>query len=96
MPLPNFLRRKKTDHEAERRARLLKFGRIVDGTILDTGIDDAGAVRQIYYRYEVSGVEYESSQLLDEEQRHRESSYFPGAFVTIRYDPHQPGNSVVV
>ena len=96
MPLPNFLRRKKTDPEAERRARLLKFGRIVDGTILDTGIDDSGSVRQIYFRYVVSGVEYESSQLLEEEQRRHESSYFPGASITIRYDPHQPGNSVVV
>ncbi|HYJ48000.1 MAG TPA: DUF3592 domain-containing protein [Pyrinomonadaceae bacterium] len=96
MPLSNLFRRKKTDPEAERRARLLLNGRIADGTILDTGNDDSGAVRQIYYRYEVSGVEYESSQLLGEEQRQHESNYFPGATVTIRYDPHQPGNSVVV
>ena len=96
MPLSNLFRRKKSDPEAERRARLLANGRITDGTILDTGNDEAGAVRQIYFRYEVSGVEYESSQLLDEEQRRRESTYFPGASVTIRYDPHHPGNSLVV
>jgi len=96
MPLRNLFRSKKGDPEAERRARLLRNGRIADGIILDTGNDDAGAIRQIYFHYEVSGVEYESSQLLDSGQLQRQSEYFPGAHVTIRYDPHQPGNSVVV
>ena len=96
MPLLNLFRSKKGDPEAERRARLLRNGRIADGIILDTGNDDAGAIRQIYYHYEVSGVEYESSQLLDQGQLQRQMEYFPGAHVTIRYDPRQPGNSVVV
>jgi hypothetical protein len=96
MPLSNMFRRKKVDAEAERRARLLSSGRIADGIIVDTGNDDAGAIRQIYYSYEVSGVEYESSQLLDNDQRQREMNYAPGASVTIRYDPRQPGNSIVV
>ena len=96
MPLSNLFRRKKTDPEAERRARLLASGRITEGTVIDTGNDDSGAIRQVYYRYEVSGVEYESSQLLGEEQRRSEIDYAPGARVTIRYDPRQPGNSVVV
>ncbi|MDT5120745.1 MAG: hypothetical protein QOC96_227 [Acidobacteriota bacterium] len=96
MPLSNMFRRKKVDAEAERRARLLSSGRIADGVIVDTGNDDAGAIRQIYYSYEVSGVEYESSQLLDNDQRQREMNYAPGASVTIRYDPRQPGNSIVV
>ena len=96
MPLSNMFRRKKVDAEAERRARLLSSGRIADGIIVDTGNDDAGAIRQIYYSYEVSGVEYESSQLLDDDQRQREMNYAPGASVTIRYDPRQPGNSIVV
>jgi len=91
-----MFRRKKVDAEAERRARLLSSGRIADGIIVDTGNDDAGAIRQIYYSYEVSGVEYESSQLLDNDQRQREMNYAPGASVTIRYDPRQPGNSIVV
>lgn len=96
MPLSNLFRRKKVDADAERRARLLKSGRIADGIIVDTGNDDAGAIRQIYYSYEVSGVEYESSQLLDDEQRQREANYAPGASIIIRYDPRQPGNSIVV
>jgi len=96
MSLSNMFRRKKVDAEAERRVRLLSSGRIADGIIVDTGNDDAGAIRQIYYSYEVSGVEYESSQLLDNDQRQREMNYAPGASVTIRYDPRQPGNSIVV
>lgn len=96
MPLSNLFRRKKADPEAERRARLLQGGRITEGVIIDTGNDDSGAIRQIYFRYEVSGVEYESSQLLNDEQRQSEANYAPGARVAIRYDPHRPGNSVVV
>jgi Protein of unknown function (DUF3592) len=96
MPLSNLFRRKKPDPEVERRARLLQMGRITEGVIIDTGNDDSGAIRQIYFHYEVSGVEYESSQLLSDEQQERAADYFPGARVTIRFDPHRPGNSLVV
>jgi hypothetical protein len=96
MPLSNLFRRKKADPEAERRSRLLQHGRITEGVIIDIGSDDSGVVRQVYFHYEVSGVEYESSQLLSDEQSSRESDYSPGARVTIRYDPHRPGNSLVV
>jgi hypothetical protein len=96
MPLSNLFRKKKADPELERRTRLLQGGRITEGVIIDTGNDDFGDVRQVYFSYEVSGVEYESSQLLNDEQRERELDYSPGARVTIRYDPHRPTNSVVV
>jgi len=96
MPLSNLFRKKKADPEVERRGRLLQGGRITEGVIIDIGSDDSGAVRQVYFSYEVSGVEYESSQLLNDEQREREVDYSPGARVTIRYDPHRPGNSIVV
>ena len=96
MPLSNWFRRKKADPEVERRTRLLQQGRITEGIILDTGNDDSGAIKQIYFHYQVSGVEYESSQLLSDEQQEREADYAPGTRVTIRYDPHRPGNSVVV
>ena len=96
MPLSNLFRRKKSDPEAERRARLLRGGRITEGVVFDVGSDDTGAIRQIYFHYEVSGVEYESSQLLDAGQRQRPGDYFPGARVTVRFNPRQPGNSVVV
>ena len=96
MSLSDWFRRKKADPEVERRATLLKMGRITDGVVIDTGSDESGAVRQVYFSYEVNGVEYESSQLLSDDQREHESNYYPGAHVTIRYAPHQPGNSVVV
>ena len=96
MPLSSLFRKKKADPEVERRTRLLQGGRITEGVIIDTGNDEAGAVKQVYFHYEVSGVEYESSQLLSAEQQQREADYSPGARVTIRYDPHRPANSIVV
>lgn len=81
----------------KRRARLLNTGRISEGSVLDVHNDPAsGAITQIFYRYTINGVEYESSQALDAAQQQREIDYSPGARITIRYDPHQPFNSVVV
>jgi len=94
----NFLdrfRRKKED-DTSRSARLLLTGRIVEGRVIDVVEDQNGNVTQVFYNYEVSGVEYESSQLLNLEQQRRKSRYIPGARVTIRYDPRQPPNSLVV
>lgn len=90
-------RRQREDPEMKRRARLLRSGRITEGSVLDVR-DDAvtGVITQIFYHYTVNGVEYESSQSLDPAQQQRLIDYAPGASVTIRYDPHQPANSVVV
>ena len=96
MGILDIFKRKKTDDEAERRKELLRTGRITDGSIFDVITDDSGAITQVFYNYEINGVEYESSQLLDAEQRGRSGDYFPGAHVTVRFNPRQPGNSVVV
>ena len=98
MGILNIFRRKKTDDEAEaeRRTALLRAGRITEGSIFDVITDEAGGITHVFYNYELNGVEYESSQLLDTEQRGRSADYFPGARVTVRFHPHQPGNSVVV
>ena len=96
MGLFNIFRRGRRDDEAERRAELLRTGRITEGSVLDVVTDDAGAITQIFFSYALNGVDYESSQTLDAEQRRRQADYFPGARVTIRFNPRQPGNSVVV
>ena len=96
MGLLDIFRRKKTDGEAERRTTLLRAGRITEGSIFDVITDEGGHITHVFYNYEINGVEYESSQPLDPEQRTRSADYYPGALVTVRFNPHQPGNSVVV
>ena len=96
MGIRDFFRRRKTDDEAERRQTLLRAGRITEGSIFDVITDEAGSITHVFYNYEINGVEYESSQLLDAGQRQRSADYFPGARVTVRFNPRQPGNSLVV
>ncbi|MDT5272103.1 MAG: hypothetical protein QOH49_4289 [Acidobacteriota bacterium] len=96
MGIRDIFRRRKTDDEAERRTVLLRTGRITEGSIFDVITDEAGAITHVFYNYELNGVEYESSQLLDTDQRLRPGDYFPGSRVTVRFNPRQPGNSLVV
>jgi hypothetical protein len=96
MSIFDKFRKKPKDGEAERRAALLRTGRITEGSIFDVITDEAGAITQVFYNYEINGVQFESSQLLDAEQRGRSADYFPGARVTVRFNPRQPGNSLVV
>lgn len=96
MGILDIFRRRKTDDEAARRTNLIRAGRITEGSIFDVITDEAGAITHVFYNYEINGVEYESSQLLDVGQQQRSGDYFPGARVTVRFNPRQPGNSVVV
>jgi hypothetical protein len=96
MSLLNRFRQKKTEGEAERVARLLRTGRIAEGTIFDISDDGQDNAAQVFYSYSINGVDYESSQLLTDEQHSQKSNYTPGARIIVRYDPRQPGNSVVV
>jgi hypothetical protein len=99
MGILNIFKRRKTDDEAERERRdgLLRAGRITEGSIFDVITEEGGVtITHVFYNYEINGVEYESSQTLDTEQRTRSGDYFPGARVTVRFNPRQPGNSVVV
>lgn len=95
MGLLDFFRRKKED-ESSRIARLLLSGRIVEGRVVDV-IDDAdGNIIQVFFNYNVGGVDYESSQALTPQQQSLKNRYIPGARVIIRFDPRQPPNSTVV
>ena len=88
--------RRKTEDEASRLARLTKTGRITDGQIIDAVSNRDGKIVQVTYTYMLAGVLYESSQALSEQQQQRDSEYAPGKQITVRYDPRQPANSVVV
>jgi len=81
------------DPVAEYYKWLSKFGRVADGSILDYQQDESGLT--IFYRYNVANVDYETSQKLSGEQLSRKEAYSPGASVRVRFDPKQPGVSVV-
>jgi len=88
------------DLERERRAWLDQVGRITDGTVIDVQ-EIPGAVHKsstvLIYHYDVAGVSYECSQ---------EVTYLRplvnlhscrlGLPTSVRYDPQNPGNSLVV
>jgi hypothetical protein len=91
----DFLKKKKRhDADSTRRRLLLEQGRITDGRIIDTFIDNRG--REIaFYLYTLNGVDFESSEILTEEQRRDPLKYAPGAKIGVRYDPKNQGNSML-
>ncbi len=91
--LDTILRRKKIDPDA-RRSFLLAHGRITDGVILESSVNGSGE-EIVYFLYTLNGVDFESSEVLTEEQRLEPIKYAPGAKVGIRYDPRNQGNSIV-
>jgi len=90
----NFLKRKKTETPEMRRQRLLSMGRITDGVILDSETAEDGS-EIVQYSYSIHGVDFESSEVLTDEQVKNSIKYAPGASVAIRFDPHNHGNSVI-
>ncbi len=94
MGLFSFLRRKSKDEFAGRREELFKNGRITDGIIIDSETRPNGD-EVVYYVYSLNGVDFESSELLTEEQRRDPLKFAPGAKVGIRYDPKNQGNSTL-
>jgi hypothetical protein len=90
-----FSRKKQGFSESERRDRLLKHGRITEGTIID-GEPDGQGNEIVYYVYSIQGVDFESSERLTAEQRANITAYAPGAKVSIRFDNRNHGNSILV
>lgn len=99
------LRRRPTPEEIERdrRAQLVRAGRIIDGTILDISEFDspenggAGEVRLIIYKYQIGGVEYECSQDVSALRDHVKTEDLHLSFpCSVRYDVHRPENSIVI
>jgi hypothetical protein len=101
-----FRRHRKTDadRERERRDLINRIGRITDGTVTDVReitLDGRGhvprPVQLVIYQYDVAGVSYEAAQdvtylrqLID---LHACRLGLPAS---IKYDPHNAGNSIVI
>ena len=91
-----FSRRKSPiDPHIERIRLLLQHGRITDGRIIDSETNGRGE-EIVYYVYTLNGVDFESSELLTDEQMRDPLRYAPGAKVGVRYDPNNQGNSMLV
>ncbi len=98
-----LLRRKaKTsdDVERERRTWLNQVGRITDGTVIDVQEITANGHRpstMLIYQYDVAGVSYEASQDVTYlRQWINLHSCRLGLPTSVKYDPHNPGNSMVI
>jgi hypothetical protein len=100
-----LLRRRPSPDELERQRRemLIRQGRIIDGTIIDISDlspEECGrsyGMKLILYKYDIGGVVYECSQDVTM-LAHLINIYdlrlsFPAS---VRYDPHNPVNSLVV
>lgn len=94
MGLIDRIRGKKDADPEERRRALLANGRITDGVILDSEVNEDGD-EVVIYLYTLNGVDFESSDVLTEEQRIHRAKYAPGAKVGIRYDTRNQGNSIL-
>ena len=90
-----FFWRAKEDPEAARRQWLLRRGRITEGMITDIETAADGTAAHIFYHYTISNSDFDSSQELLGEQLAQLAKYSPGNAVSVRYNPHQPGNSFV-
>ena len=96
-------RRKKTpdELERERRAWLEGTGRITDGTVIDVqelaAVNNHHSAVMLIYKYDVAGVTYECSQDVTQ-LRHwiNLHSCRLGLHTSVKYDPQNPGNSLVV
>ena len=92
--------KKPDDIERERRGWLNQVGRITDGTVIDVQeITPNGhrAATMLIYQYDVAGVSYEASQDVTYlRQWINLHSCRLGLPTSVKYDPHNPGNSMVI
>lgn len=87
--------------ELERRRRLAvnRIGRITEGRIIELrdGTSTASGEPVLVYNYEVRGVEYQAAQDISF-LRHRLdlSRLAAGQAASVKYDPQNPTNSIVL
>jgi hypothetical protein len=87
--------------ERERRTQLTLGGRIIDGNVIDVlELEDDESGRQmilLIYTYDVAGVTYEASQDVTHLRQFIDLySCRLGLPASVKYDPHNPGDSIVI
>ena len=87
--------------ELDRRTQLTQGGRIIDGTVIDVQeIEESPTQRQmilLIYTYDVAGVTYEASQDVTHLRQFIDLySCRLGLPASVKYDPHNPGDSIVI
>ena len=93
--------RRKTpeEYERQRRERINNFGRITDGTVLDAQemqVNNKPA-QLVIYQYDVGGVSYEASQDITTLRQWVDlHTCRIGLPTSVKYDPQNPGNSIVI
>ena len=98
------LRRRPSPEEIEcaRRIFLVQSGRLVDGMLLDVyEVEDAGAggrkLTFLLFNYRIAGVNYECSQEITTMRDTVDVAQVRAGFpCTVRYQPGNPHNSIVV
>jgi hypothetical protein len=87
--------------ELERRTDLTRGGRIIDGNVIDVlELEDDTTGQQmilLVYTYDVAGVTYEASQDVTHLRQFIDLySCRLGLPASVKYDPHNPGDSIVI
>lgn len=87
--------------EHERRMQLTLGGRIIDGNVIDVlELEESESGQQmilLVYKYDVAGVTYEASQDVTHLRQFIDLySCRLGLPASVKYDPHNPGDSLVI
>jgi hypothetical protein len=87
--------------EYQRRTELTRGGRIIDGTVIDVHeVEETDTQPQmilLIYAYDVAGVTYEASQDVTHLRQFIDLySCRLGLPASVKYDPHNPGDSIVI
>jgi hypothetical protein len=93
-------KRSKPDPELDRRTWLSQAGRLTIGTAMDVqdSLDaDNHLLQLLIYRYDIAGVAYDASQDVTHLRQFIDvNSCRRGLPVSVKYDTHNPGNSIVI
>jgi hypothetical protein len=95
-------RKRLTAEELERARRLflVQSGRLVDGMLLDiceVRAEDGRTLTMLVYSYRIAGVDYECSQDITNMAAVLDATQVRAGFpCTVRYQPGNPHNSIVV